>query len=367
LNPISLLNLVSRWILFMAVAYKAAKTHEKSWALLSMAFFIDGLNIESYILNPLGIHIVKGAYDVASKIPNFAIALLLSWGALHLKYKKSEFRHVVLFGVLAVASYVWLFLLAANAFGEDNFAIKSSFPSLALGLSLIYLGFVLRDYVVPRHHIEELFPWGLMLLGALNLTYPVGRSVQWYSTMAFFAAALFRLAAALGALKFIFYPIGEPESARIVDITPGAYMFPSREGIRKRLGSLMVDPALVMVTREDPEVLKAQLHPDALVFWVTRAREGLINEKPAIYAVSPTNIGILLDLVAKAVNKGYRILCVDAFEYMAVENGFDSAFKFLTTLKDLLMARGGSVILTINPDSLDPRQEKLLEREFIRG
>lgn len=367
MNPISLLNLLSRWVLFMAVAYKAAKTHEKSWALLSMAFFIDGLNIESYILTPLGIHIVQGAYDVASKIPNFAIALLLIWGALHLKYNKSEFRHVVWFGVLAVLAYVWLFLLAANAFGEDHFALKSSFPSLALGGSLIYLGFVLREYVVPRRHIEELFPWGLVLLGALNLTYPVGRSVQWYSTVAFFAAALFRFAAAVGALKFIFYPIGGPESARTVEIKPGAYLFPDREDIRKHFGNLMAEPVLVMVTREDPETLKTKLHPEALVFWVTRARDGLINERPTVYAVSPTNIGILVDLIAKAVNKGYRILCVDAFEYLVVENGFESAFKFLTTVKDLLMARGGCVVLMINPDSLDPRQEKLLEREFTRG
>ncbi len=367
MNIIPLLNLLSRWILFIAVAYKASKTHEKSWVLLGTAFFIDGLNVESYIWAPLGVHVVKGAYDVASKISNFAIAILLIWGALHLKYKKSDFRHVVVMAVFAVTAYLWLFLLAVNAFGGDHFTLKSSFPSLALGGSLVYLGIILRDYAISKHHVEELFPWGLMLLGVLELTYPFTRQVEWYSTMAFFAAAIFRLVAALGALKFVFYPIGGPGSTRVIAIKSGAYLFPDREYARERLGNLMTEPTLVMVTREDPSVLKARLHPDALVFWVTRAREGLINERPTVYAVSPTNIGILVDLIAKAVNRGYRVLCVDAFEYLTVENGFDVAFKFLTTVKDLLMAHGGSVVLMVDPRSMDPRQEKLLEREFKRG
>ncbi len=49
---IPLINFISRWTLLVASVYQAKKTREKGWVLLSAAFLIDALDMESYIMNP---------------------------------------------------------------------------------------------------------------------------------------------------------------------------------------------------------------------------------------------------------------------------------------------------------------------------
>ncbi|MCD6143942.1 MAG: hypothetical protein J7J04_06485, partial [Thermococcus sp.] len=200
---VSYINFISRWLLFLAVAYKTIKTREKRWGLIATAFFINALEVESYILTPLGIFIKPEAYDVMSVIPAFLISALLIWGGIQLKKNRSEFKDVVILGIFIVAAYIWLFLLGTELFDrfEHSFTIKTSFPTFALGISLIYIGYVLRSYIISKNTIEELFPWSLGLLGAINLTYPFTRNIGWFASMAFLAAALFRVMAAIGALK----------------------------------------------------------------------------------------------------------------------------------------------------------------------
>ncbi len=191
--------------------YKAYKTRDKGGGvLLSTAFFINALDVESYIFTPLGINMAPAAYRVASQIPNFFIAALLIWGgALHLKYTTSKLKHVVYISVFLAASYVWLFLVAANLF-HDDFAVESSFPIFSYSFALVYFGWILMEGEISTSGVDSLFPWGLILLGLLNLTYPVTRNVDWFVPIGFSLGALFRLIAAVGALKFVFILISPP-------------------------------------------------------------------------------------------------------------------------------------------------------------
>jgi len=362
---VALLNFLSRWILFAAVAYKAYQTRDKGWALLSIAFFIDALNIESYILGPLGIKIPDCVYPLASKIPNFYIGLLLPWGAAHLRNGKTTFRHVIYLGTIVVVSYIWLFLLAINAFG-NHFAVNSSVPSLVLGGAMIYAGYVLWDNVVSTRLLDRLFPAGLILVGALNLTYPVGRPVEWYSTMAFFLAALGRLSSAVGALFFVFYPIKEPEhrAETWTKVMPGAYLFGGMEEAVKKLGKDVVS-SCVAVVRIDPEKAASVFHGDSVVFWVTKVKDGIIREEhPRIIAIEPQKLGILQDLISKELEKGYKTVYVDALEYLKNEVGFNTAIKFLLAVKDMTISHGGTMILVVNLNAFDEKERKLLTNEF---
>nr|WP_206205883.1 DUF835 domain-containing protein [Thermococcus sp. Bubb.Bath] len=359
---------MSRWALFAAVTYKAYQTKDKGWALLSIAFFIDALNIENYILTPLGIKIPDCVYPLASKISDFYIGLLLPWGAAHLKNGKTTFRHVIYLGTIVVVSYVWLFLLAINAFG-DNFAVNSSVPSLVLGGAMIYAGYVLWSNVVSTRLWDRLFPTGLILVGALNLTYPVGRPIEWYSTMAFFLAALGRLSSAVGALFFVFYPIKEPEySAKVkTRLIPGAYIFSSMEKAIKKLGKDIVS-SCVAVVRMDPEKAASAFHGDSVVFWVTKAKDGIIREEhPRIIAIEPQKLGILQDLISKELEKGYKRVYVDALEYLKNEMDFNTAMKFLLAVKDIAISHGGTMILVANLNAFDEKERKLLIKEFGEG
>jgi len=356
---IAYLNLASRWVLFSAVAYKAISTKEKGWILLSAAFFIGSFDTENYILTPLGIHILPDAYDIASKIPNFTMAVLFVWGALHLKHEKTSAFHVLMLSVFTVTAYLWLFLLATDAF-KDNFALRSLYPSLAYGAALIYFGLVLWRHVVPRCRMEVLFPLGLISLGALNLTYPFTRDISWFAPIGFALGAIFRLSAALGALKFVLYPITPIRETRRGNVPRGALMYsPGRAP-----EDIFSHPGVILITRTSPARIKETLHPESMAFWITRVKEGRISETPMIYGIGPTKIDILTDLLTKAIERGYRIVYIDAFEYLMVENGFGTALKFLLTIKDRMVSVDGTIMVTIDEDALSPQQRRLLEKEF---
>ncbi|NJE42437.1 DUF835 domain-containing protein [Thermococcus sp. GR6] len=356
-------NFLSRWLLFFAVAYKTYQTKEKGWALLSAAFFINALDVESYIFDPLGIELSSEAYRIVSEIPNFFIATLLIWGAIHLKYEVSKLKHIVYLSVFLVASYVWLLLLATNVFG-DNFILSSLFPSFAYGGALIYFGLVLKRHKISGHGIDALFPWGLILLGALNLTYPFTRNLDQFVPVGFSLGALFRLIAAVGAIKFVFNPFPHIEVSGKQDIPSGAFLYYTKDDVSGKFGKWESKSGLVMITREDINRLKQWINPKATVFWITRAKEGRLHDSPAIYAISPTKIDILMDFIAKALQGGYSIVYIDAIEYLILENGFENVFKFLLNIKDRVLTRGGTMILVVDPNALETFHRKMLEREF---
>ena len=359
---ISYLNFLSRWALFLTILYKAYHTKDKGWAILTAAFFINALDIENYILNPLGLKIAPAAYPVASKIPNFFVAFLVLWGAVHLKYGESKLKHVAYISVSIVVAYVWLFILAVNVI--ENPTIQGSVPSFFFGASFIYLGLVLLNYVVSTHWVEKMFPWGLILLGALNLTYPVTRYILWFAPIGFLLGALFRLMAAIGAVKFVFYPLAPVSEETKVHVKPGAFMFSSKEAVRNAFNGFMSEPGTVIVTREDIRRLIGDVHPETLVFWVTRAKDGKLSDSPTVYAISPTRMDILTDLIVKAISQGYHVVYIDAFEYLMLENGFENSMKFLLNVKDRVVSSGGTLILVVNLHTLTERQRKIMEREF---
>lgn len=358
------LNFLSRWLLFLAVMYKTAKTREKRWGLIATALLIDAIGVESYILTPLGISIKPEAYDIASQIPNFLIGSLLVWGGIQLRKERSEFRDVIGLGVYATAAYIWLFLLATDFFDrfEHSFAIKSSFPSFALGASLIYLGYILRNYVISKSTLEELFPVGLILLGAINLTYPFTRNIESIAPAAFLLAAISRLTAAVGALKFVMYPatvFERPKEQKPSKIR-GAFMFKSREELKKAIPNFF-DQNVIMITRNPP---KDKVPENTLVYWLTKMEENTIKTDGKIYPVSPTRIDVLIHLLTKNLESGYNAVYIDGFEYLMIENGFDSAVKFLFDLKDRVLSEGKVMALIIDPRTLTNKQIALLEREF---
>jgi len=365
MNFIPYLNFFSRWVLFFAVAYKAATTKEKSWTLLAFATFIDALNIESYILTPLGLTIKPEAYDVASKIPNFFIAALLGWGSIKLKKRMTSFRDTIYIGLFMVTAYIWIFLLATQFFDRfpHSFFLKSLYPSLALGGSMIFLGYVLRDYVISKRSPEELLPWGLIVIGALNLTFPITRPVPWCAHTAFLIAAISRLMTAIGAVVFVFYPIKVPSKSPKLVLESKALIFTREEALKKYFPNLFNEANVILITRKDPEWIKQNLNQHNVAFWVTRSNEGEINDT-SIYAISPTKLEILIDLVTKELAQGYNVVYLDAFEYIAVENSFESALKFLLSLRDRVLSKRAALMLILNLKALNEREKAILLREF---
>ncbi|ASJ00603.1 DUF835 domain-containing protein [Thermococcus gorgonarius] len=360
---IALINFLSRWVLFGAVAYKAYQTKNQGWVLLSAAFLIGALDIEAYILNPLGIKIPDEVYDVASLVPSFLIGVSVVWGSLCLKNGKIKFKHALIVSILLVASYLWLFAVAANILG-NNFVLENSFPSFVLGGSLLLLSYILWKRIIGERFWDRLFPIGLSIVGLLNLTYPFGRQVDWYSTFAFSAAALGRIVAAVGAFAFVFYPVVKPKKTSVSNVPPlGAYLFSSEEELLSKYPHFFRND-MIVVTRTDPERAAEKFSEGSLVFWLTRTKEGLILEKPRVIAISPSKLGILQDLITRELENGYRIVYIDALEYLKSEVGFEPTMKFLFAVKDTVTTKESVLAVVVNKNVFDERERRILEREF---
>ncbi|USG99746.1 DUF835 domain-containing protein [Thermococcus argininiproducens] len=360
------INFISRWLLFLAVTYKALKSKEKRWGLIATALFINALDIESYILEPLGVGIKPGAYEITSQLPGFLMATFLVWGGIQLKKERSEFKDVAYLGFFAVAAYIWIFLSATDFFDRfsHSFTIKLSFPYLAFGFSLIYIGYILRSYVVAKKSLEELFPWGLALLGAINLTYPVTRNIEWLVPIAFLLAAIFRFIAAVGALKFAIFPakmavFERPQKEHPTEIK-GIFLFNSKKELKRNLPTFFSEN-VIMITRNPPKIDDLD---NVLVYWLTKIESDTIKQDGKIYPISPAKIDILIDLLTRNLESGYNAIYVDGFEYLVVENGFESAAKFLFGLRDRVMSNDKALAVVLDPRTLDDRQMALLEREL---
>ncbi|WP_367883785.1 DUF835 domain-containing protein [Thermococcus peptonophilus] len=192
----------------------------------------------------------------------------------------------------------------------------------------------------------------------------MARFVDWFAPIGFLLGALFRFMAAVGAVKYVFYPVRAVSVCTVSEPTKGAFRFGSKQEVAQALEDVWSKPGTVIITRENIMEAMNKIHPESLVFWVTRAKEGVISETPQIYAVSPTNMDILTDLVANALRKGYRTVYIDSVEYLIIENGFERTMKFLLHVKDITLNANGSIILVISEETLDEKQKGMIEREF---
>ena len=59
-----------------------------------------------------------------------------------------------------------------------------------------------------------------------------------------------------------------------------------------------------------------------------------------------------------------KVILFEGLEYMIMENGFESMFKFLTTLKDYALLHKSTVIIPIEKEILTQKEFTLLKREF---
>lgn len=63
-------------------------------------------------------------------------------------------------------------------------------------------------------------------------------------------------------------------------------------------------------------------------------------------------------------NNADAAVCLDGFEYMVVENGFEKVFKFIKKVNDLSSVNSATLIIPIGDSSLEPDQLGVLKKEF---
>ncbi|AHF80168.1 Hypothetical protein TES1_0782 [Thermococcus paralvinellae] len=366
MDVIPILNFISRWVIFVVVAYKFTKTKEKGWLLLSLAFFLNAIEPENYVIKPLGLQINPAVEEVLIMVNAFLIGFILLWGAIHIKKPTSDVNDVMYFAIFSSAAYIWVFIMSTSELSNlsYSFTLKMLFPLAVYGFANMYAAKVLYAHVPKRDYVAMLFPVGMFLLGALNLTYPFTRNIEWFAPYGFLMGAIFRVIMAIGAVKFVFYPITPPRREKRTIASRNFYLFTNPDEVRQMFPNLFSENNVIMITRKDPRMFS--MENDMLIYWITKIKEGIIDDNPRIFAMSPTKIDILIDLVTKGLKQGYNVVYIDAFEYLMLENGFESAFKFLLSLKDRVIGENGTLIFVVSLDALSEKQRKLIEREFTK-
>lgn len=355
------LNFISRWVLFAVATWKLYRDRERAWIFFVLAFGIDAITPESYIIRHLGIILDPKLSNIMVIVSAFLVGGNTLLGALHLRKDYLRLSELIMGSVIVYLSYFWLLLVGGKKI--SSFTLQTLFPLWFYSLGLIYAAIVFYRISLRRDMTFILFPAGMFLLGALNLTYPFTRNLEWFLPYAFGSAAVFRFLMAVGLTKFVLFPkiVSKPvprESAK-----PVINLFKSYEDLLKALPSIKKRNG-IYVTRTSPQTLKQFMNKNSIVFWITRAKEGRIDKELNIFGFSPTKIDILIDLITRELEAGYDVVVLDAFEYIALENGFNAAMKFLLDLKDRVSYTKNSLLIILDPGSLTKEQLALIEREF---
>ncbi|WP_456450029.1 DUF835 domain-containing protein [Palaeococcus sp. (in: euryarchaeotes)] len=361
---IPLFNLISRWILFLMVTYKFYREKTEGWLFMAFAFLLDALNPEVLLLEPLGVKLIKEAAFVVDMTVSSLQGILLLMAAIYLSKSRMSMRDKLKIGCLAFIIYLWLFLISIQSF-SSNFTFRTSLPMTLYAIGYIYLGYVLYRYVLRRDMVQLLLPIGMVGLGVLNLSYPYTATLEWFVPHGLALGTFLRALMTIGVIKFVLFPILPPEEEVKGTVSEKrTIIFENFEDFTRSFPDLFRSNNAVIITRRDINALKKEIDRDDVVFWVTKAYEGTMNGEYRIYAISPTKIDILIDLINRELEKGYNVVYIDAFEYLVVENGFEAAAKFLISLKDRVIHNNASLIAVISMNALDLKQRKLLENEF---
>ncbi len=151
-------------------------------------------------------------------------------------------------------------------------------------------------------------------------------------------------------LDFSKTPIGEVE----LDIIPGLFLLES--GKDESICKLSRGRRSLIISRKREDYWRS-LGCDALVLWLSKV--------DGDNTVHPRRLEYLNHVIVQFMQeKGEKLVFLDGIEYLIIENGFESVFKFLTSLKDYSLVSNTMVIVEIDERTLRNQERALLKREF---
>lgn len=123
----------------------------------------------------------------------------------------------------------------------------------------------------------------------------------------------------------------------------------------------------------------ARIHPDELrdrfgmegvrLVWLTRSEKeetvlGALGADEEF--VSPTNLAGLASIMVKFIEEGDGVIVLEGTEYLITHNSFDPVLKFLMKVNERALLKGVTLLLSIDPATMDIKEYQLLSREIGR-
>ncbi|WP_231833734.1 DUF835 domain-containing protein [Pyrococcus horikoshii] len=350
------INLGMRGIIWGFSFYKWLRRKEDFMLLLSITFWFDllgGLSQKQLLIH-FGVE--PNPTALTPLMSTFALTegILLLVASMDVTGRARDLKIIILF---IIASHFGLTYILICTLINAPTRILITYPVLFLGFSLILAGYVLLRHEISIKNVSALFPLGMILLGLIDITYPVTVNMS-IAPYLYFAGGVFRGMILVGIFKYALFEVSSPRViGEGINILPGGYYLEDREvfhDILKRMESLGNG---VLITRHLPK--DSFSFP---IFWLTKVVSGPIKDN--IIAISPTDLGILLDLVRRHLERGHTVVVIDGFEYIVIENGFETAMKFLLSLKDTAIKYRARLILVTSSQAYSQNQWKIIAREF---
>ena len=133
-------------------------------------------------------------------------------------------------------------------------------------------------------------------------------------------------------------------------LSSGAYLYTSLN-IDRLVNEFLGDKNIVVIAR-NPYLFEKYEIP---ILWPSKVE----NEN----AISPAHLERILHWAVTSI-KSEDALIIDGVEYLILENGFESVFRFLVNLKDHILLRNSILVLVVDERALEEKHAFLLQREF---
>lgn len=264
---------------------------------------------------------------------------------------------------IAIAVAVELILMAVFVVSLSyRKRVIEHYPGLKRAYDYMLLGWLIGA-------ISKLVFLGVDLedVGVIKLL-PSTRALMGISGNMLFATALFLFL--LGwisiitsvLVKYALVPTLEFEESREqnrIKIPQGVYLCLSRGKAYSMFLKFLRGRAGVIISRVPPKVIQKELKlKKTPIMWITKME----GEN----AIHPSRLPYLLEMLIGFMKRDDtgKVILLEGLEYMIVENGFETMFKFLTNLKDHALIHKSTVIIPIEKDVLTGKEFKLLSREF---
>lgn len=114
----------------------------------------------------------------------------------------------------------------------------------------------------------------------------------------------------------------------------------------------------LVITRSHPDLLREEYRIEKTpVLWLAK--------QPGPNRIEPANLSILRQIITEFVKKGTNAaVIIDSLEYIMENNPPDEVILMLYNLRDEIQVSNSTLVLSVDPDTMDSQYVALLEREF---
>ena len=114
----------------------------------------------------------------------------------------------------------------------------------------------------------------------------------------------------------------------------------------------------LVITRSHPDLLREEYRIEKTpVLWLAK--------QPGPNRIEPANLSILRQIITEFVKKGTNAaVIIDSLEYIMENNPPDEVILMLYNLRDEIQVTDSTLVLSVDPDTMDSQYVALLEREF---